>query len=93
MATFQPSKESVKNKISQKDVTLKLFKAIILEMLKRGKTIDQIKVFSKNPGPESLNLAPDAYSSRDTIFNQIKINTSLEDRVTILIELESTGQL
>lgn len=93
MAVFKPPKSEVTSKATSKEVSLKLFKAIVLEMNKRGKVIEQIKDFAKNPSPESLSLSTDPYSSRDIIFNQIKINTSFEDRVNILMELENTGQL
>ena len=93
MANFQPPKSTTQAAFTAKETALKLFKAILLEMSKKGKTIDQIKNFIRNPSPESLGLSLDPYSSRDALFNQIKINTSLEERVAIAIELEETEQL
>jgi hypothetical protein len=93
MPDFKPPKSVTQAAITAKDTALKLFKAIVLEMNRRGKTIEQIKEFAKNPGPESLNLVPDNYSSRDALFHQIKLNSNLEERVVILMELEETKQL
>jgi hypothetical protein len=93
MANFGPPKQVVQQQTSAKETSIRLVKAVVLEMSKRGKTIEQIKAFARNPGPESLGLKSDPYSSRDALFNQIKLNTTLEDRVKVLIELEETGQL
>jgi hypothetical protein len=83
----------VKEKTSQKEVILKLFKAIIIQMVQKGKTTEQIKKFTRKPLPESLDLKPDPYSSRDCLFSQINIHTSLNERVEILLELENSGQI
>lgn len=91
MAKFESKKEFVPK--NNKELALRMFKTILLQMGKDGKDPVIIYTFVKNPCPETLELEPDPYSPRDMLYEQIKKFSSLEEREAIFQELLNTQQI
>ena len=88
---FHAPKNSIPLPLRNTNFVIDLFKAMVIEMSRRGKTDKELENFAKDPCPESLGLQKDPY--RDYVFVQIQERTKFEERIEALQQLADSGKI
>lgn len=98
MATFKTRDSSQSNiqNVTERNISdesLSLFEKLILKMISKNRSLNQIVQFTKTPSGENYGIAEDSLSPLLVIFEQIKKFSSSTERLEILKKLSEQGKL
>jgi len=91
MSGFKVPDSKAPRTLDYHELALNFFRSYIMQMGERKKNDEEIKAFTRNPGPETFGLKPDP--NRDKFFEIIQHHSTFEERKKIVVELAKTGKI